>query len=57
MACACRCWTTATAAAQGGLGLRNTLQRLRQAFGERASLQLRTLDEGGCAAEVRIQPA
>lgn len=48
---------SATAAAQGGLGLRNTLQRLRQAFGERASLQLRTLDEGGCAAEVRIQPA
>ncbi len=48
---------SATAATQGGLGLRNTLQRLRQAFGERASLQLRSLDEGGCAAEVRIQPA
>ena len=46
-----------TAAGHGGLGLRNTLQRLRQAFGERASLQLRPLDGGGCAAEVRIQAA
>jgi hypothetical protein len=45
------------AARQGGLGLRNTLLRLRQAFGERASLQLRPLEPGGCAAEVRIQPA
>ncbi len=45
------------AARQGGLGLRNTLLRLRQAFGERASLQLRALEPGGCAAEVRIQPA
>ncbi len=45
------------AAQQGGLGLRNTLLRLRQAFGERASLQLRALEPGGCAAEVRIQPA
>ncbi|MBB2484786.1 histidine kinase [Mitsuaria sp. WAJ17] len=46
-----------TAAGHGGLGLRNTLQRLRQAFGERASLELRPLDGGGCAAEVRIQAA
>ena len=47
----------AGAAARGGLGLRNTLQRLRQAFGERASLRLQARDEGGCAAEVRIQAA
>lgn len=48
---------SAGAARQGGLGLRNTLQRLRQAFGERASLQLQARDGGGCAAEVRIQAA
>lgn len=45
------------AARQGGLGLRNTLQRLRQAFGDRASLQLTERREGGCAAEVRILAA
>lgn len=45
------------AATEGGLGLRNTLQRLRQAFGDRASLQLTERRDGGCAAEVRIQAA
>lgn len=45
------------AAQRGGLGLRNTAQRLRQAFGERASLQLHAREQGGCAAEVRIRPA
>lgn len=48
---------SASAARQGGLGLRNTLQRLRQAFGERASLQLLARDGGGCAAVVRVRPA
>ena len=45
------------AAQRGGLGLRNTAQRLRQAFGDRASLDLHARAQGGCAAEVRIRPA
>lgn len=49
--------SSAGAARQGGLGLRNTLQRLHQAFGERASLELLPRDEGGCRAVVRIQAA
>ncbi|MGM9515518.1 sensor histidine kinase [Roseateles sp. DB2] len=48
---------SAGAARQGGLGLRNTLHRLSQTFGDRASLQLQAREAGGCAAVVRIQAA
>jgi len=44
----------APAPAPGGVGLRNTAERLRQMYGTRARLSLQSAEAGGMIAEVEL---